>query len=123
MHPRTKKTYSGVKVELSENISIIEPLSYFDLIKLLKNSSLLLTDSGGMQKEAYWLKVPCVTLRDETEWVETVDAGANFLTKTDKQSIFNAFKQASCTSIKLDPALYGNGHAAEIIVDSLTKSH
>ncbi|MFC1538112.1 UDP-N-acetyl glucosamine 2-epimerase [Candidatus Latescibacterota bacterium] len=107
MHPRTKKIYSELSVDFSDNIHIIEPLSYFDLIVLLKNSSLLLTDSGGMQKEAYWLKVPCITLREETEWIETLESGWNIL-----------FGKYSGTHNVKDAGglLYGDGHAAEKII-------
>ncbi|TKB23971.1 UDP-N-acetylglucosamine 2-epimerase (non-hydrolyzing) [Desulfopila sp. IMCC35006] len=124
LHPRTRKSLqqNDISVAQGSNVRLVEAVGYLDMIQLEANATLICTDSGGVQKEAYFANVPCITLRDETEWVETVDAGANFLTDTDKQSIFNAFKQASCTSIKLDPALYGNGHAAEIIVDSLTES-
>ena len=110
MHPRTKNIYSELSAEFSENIRIIEPLSYFDLILLLKNSNLLLTDSGGMQKEAYWLKVPCITLREETEWTETVDSGWNVL-----------YGDYTGTHEVKDAAglLYGDGNAAEKIISIL----
>lgn len=79
MHPRTRKMYSSIPAKFSDAVTIVEPLSYFDLLHMLKHASLLLTDSGGMQKEAYWLRVPCVTMREETEWTETVEAGWNIL--------------------------------------------
>lgn len=108
MHPRTKNIYSELSSKFSGNIQIIDPLSYFDLISLLKSSTMLLTDSGGMQKEAYWLKVPCITLREETEWVETVESGWNVL---------YADYTGTHNFTDTEGLLYGDGHAAEKIVD------
>lgn len=107
MHPRTKKMYSSVDTKFRTSVKIVEPLGYFDGLVLLKNSSLLMTDSGGMQKEAFWLKVPCITLRDETEWVETVKSGWNVLYK-DYTGKHSPTKSASMA--------YGDGKAAEKIV-------
>ncbi len=80
-HPRTKKFLSINKIKIPEKIVMQKPVSYFEMLLLLKNCSLLFTDSGGLQKEAFWLKVPCITLRTETEWTETVDSGWNILYK------------------------------------------
>ncbi|MFC1551240.1 UDP-N-acetyl glucosamine 2-epimerase [Candidatus Latescibacterota bacterium] len=110
MHPRTKKIYSELSAGFSENIRIIEPLSYFDLILLLKNSSLLLTDSGGIQKEAYWLKVPCITLREETEWTETLESGWNVL-----YGDYSGAHEVKETG----GLLYGDGNAADKIISIL----
>ena len=110
MHPRTKKTCADITCSFADNIKIIEPVSYFDLIVLLKNSKLLLTDSGGMQKEAYWLKVPCITLREETEWIETLESGWNILYRNYSGS--HAIKDSR-------GLLYGDGHASEKIVNLL----
>jgi len=74
-------------------MTIIEPLSYLDMLQLEQHASIILTDSGGMQKEAFWLGVPCVTMRDETEWVETVEAGWNKVAGADKNSILRAFRE------------------------------
>ncbi|MGA7160613.1 MAG: UDP-N-acetyl glucosamine 2-epimerase [Bacteroidota bacterium] len=106
MHPRTKKVYERNKKEFGGNIRIIEPAGYFDLLTLLKNSSLLLTDSGGMQKEAFWLRTQCVTLRKETEWVETLEDGWNTLYKN--------FRGRSSPPNRQSP-FYGDGRAAEKI--------
>ncbi len=81
MHPRTKPVYKKSDRKFSSNVEIMEPIGYFDLIMLIKGSCLVLTDSGGIQKEAYWLKTPCITLREETEWTETIDSGWNVLYK------------------------------------------
>ncbi len=107
MHPRTTKIYKDIKIRFDKNIRIIEPLGYFDILQLLNNSKLVMTDSGGMQKEAYWLKIPCITLRDETEWVETVQSGWNVLYKN-----YNGNYNIS----DVNRTCYGDGKAAERIV-------
>jgi UDP-GlcNAc3NAcA epimerase len=93
-----------------ENVKLIDPVGYFDVIALEKSARLLLTDSGGMQKEAYWLKVPCITLRDETEWIETVELGWNILTGADRDRIIEAVRTFKAPSEH--PPLYGDGNAA-----------
>jgi len=112
MHPRTKKVYNAVSNSLGNNVKIIDPVGYFDLVALLSNARLLMTDSGGMQKEAYWLGVPCITLRDETEWTETVDAGWNILYKDYRGEHKPAAERTD---------LYGDGRAAEVIVECLVR--
>lgn len=79
IHPRTRKVMKQFPVSFTGNVKIIEPMHYFDLVALLMQSRLLLTDSGGMQKEAYWLGIPCITLREQTEWPETIESGWNTL--------------------------------------------
>jgi UDP-N-acetylglucosamine 2-epimerase len=93
IHPRTKKMieYFGLN-NLLDGILVIEPVGYLDIIRLEKNAKAILTDSGGVQKEAFWLKVPCITLRDETEWLETVKYGWNRIVGSDVESIKNAIK-------------------------------
>ena len=110
MHPRTKQLCQNINIRFSSNIKIIEPLGYFDILMLLKNSKALMTDSGGMQKEAYWLKVPCITLREETEWIETVQSGWNILSQNYKGS--HEPKDSECKS-------YGDGKTGERIVHTL----
>ncbi len=111
MHPRTRKMYHGlVRKRFAENIRIIDPVGYFDVIMLLEHCRLLMTDSGGMQKEAYWLKIPCVTLRDETEWVETIESGWNVLYKNYDEGH---------KGMRVDQAFYGDGRAAERIINVL----
>jgi len=102
-------------------VRMVEPVGYLDMIHLETNTALILTDSGGVQKEAYFAGVPCVTLRDETEWVETVEAGVNFLAGARTDSIIAAFERARTVDVKLKPGLYGNGRAAEAIVAHLLK--
>lgn len=111
MHPRTRNIYERTSKRFHELTRIIDPLPYFDGLVLLKNSALLMTDSGGMQKEAFWLKVPCVTLRDETEWLETVKSGWNVFYKD-----YNGKHAPS----KSNGMVYGDGNAAEKIVATVT---
>jgi len=107
MHPRMRKVYAGSPARFSEAVRIIEPLGYFDLLTLMENCACVLTDSGGMQKEAFWLRVPCITLRDETEWVETVQSGWNVLFR-DYRGTHRPVADAG------EP--YGDGEAAERMV-------
>jgi len=122
LHPRTKKilTASHPSLLVSDSLlRIIEPVGYFDVIALAQSSRVILTDSGGMQKEAYWLKVPCVTLRDETEWVETVETGWNVLTGADKKKISNTAQNFIPPAEH--PSLYGDGQAAKRVIDILVE--
>jgi UDP-N-acetylglucosamine 2-epimerase len=123
LHPRTRKMISQFALEnfLSKNVKVIDPLGYLEMVWLEKNARLILTDSGGMQKEAYWLKVPCVTLRDETEWLETVAAGWNVLAGADSAKIAAAV--ADFKPVARHVPLYGAGQAAELIVTILAGSH
>lgn len=124
VHPRTLKNLEDfgllAKVQASETIRIVPPVSYLETIGLLRSAVALLTDSGGMQKEAYFFGIPCVTLREETEWVETVELGWNKLTGADTNRILAAV--ASLEHPLSRPAVYGDGHAATAIVDAL-ESH
>jgi UDP-GlcNAc3NAcA epimerase len=110
MHPRTMKVYGHTKKKFMPNIKTVEPVGYFDILMLMKNTALIMTDSGGMQKEAYWLQVPCVTLREETEWVETVQSGWNVLYRN-----YNGLHKPS----DKNTTYYGDGKAAERIVRTL----
>ncbi len=110
MHPRTRKCYANARVTFNETVKIIEPVSYFDLIKLMKHSTVLFTDSGGMQKEAFWLAVPCVTLREETEWTETVASRWNIL--------YRNYTGSHRPRESFIPP-YGDGYAAERIIGVL----
>ncbi len=94
IHPRTKKMLKQFKIKTPRNVRIIEPLGYLDSLQLQSNAKKVLTDSGGIQKEAYLLKVPCITLRNETEWVETVKDGWNVLVGSDKSKIIKAINDS-----------------------------
>jgi len=119
-HPRTRKFLQETGYQPPANVKLIDPVGYFDVIALEKSARLLLTDSGGMQKEAYWLKVPCITLRDETEWIETVEMGWNILTGADRDRIIEAVRDFKAPSEH--PPLYGDGKAAEHCLKALLES-
>lgn len=118
-HPRTFKLLQGNGYRPPGNIRLIDPVGYFDIIALEKSARLLLTDSGGMQKEAYWLNVPCITLRDETEWVETVGANWNILTGAHCNRIIEAVRTFKTPAEH--PPLYGDGKAALHCLKALLK--
>jgi len=118
IHPRSRQALAQQGWENgSPSLRLVEPLGYLDLIRLAASARLILTDSGGLQKEAYWLGVPCLTLRQETEWVETVEAGWNLLVGADPQRILDAIHSFQPPSHR--PPLYGDGRAAERVVDLL----
>lgn len=120
VHPRTRGLIDKLGWNPSANIVLIEPLGYFDILIVQENASCILTDSGGMQKEAYLLGVRCITLREETEWVETVSAGWNKLVGVDKDAILDTFNFWHPSSSQ--PALYGDGHSAERICGILLEN-
>ncbi len=119
-HPRTRKFLQETGYQPPANIKLIDPMGYFDIIALEKSARLLFTDSGGMQKEAYWLKVPCITLRDETEWIETVELGWNILTGADRDQIVETVRTFKAPSAH--PLLYGDGKAAAHCLEALLES-
>ncbi|MCB0572077.1 MAG: UDP-N-acetylglucosamine 2-epimerase (non-hydrolyzing) [Phaeodactylibacter sp.] len=115
-HPRLRKNLSEFGIRANGNIRLTEPFGYLDFIMLEKEAVRVVTDSGGVQKEAFFLKTPCLTLRPETEWVETVDAGANVLVRQrTTQAILDAAGQSM--SPRYDEQPYGGGNASERIVD------
>lgn len=117
VHPRTRKALDKTGIALGENIMPIEPVSYLQMLTLERHARAILTDSGGVQKEALWLMVPCITMRDETEWTETVECGWNTLTGTDPARILAALRLPR--PAKAPPQIYGDGHAAERIANIL----
>lgn len=120
MHPRTKKMLLEFGIVLPDNISIIEPIGYLDMIMLEKHAAIIATDSGGVQKEAYFHKTPCVTMRDETEWVELVECGANILTGAEEDKIEAAIKKSLHTAADIfSKPLYGNGDAGLLIAKAI----
>ncbi len=121
LHPRTFQIIktTGLRSHINDNINIIDPLSYLDMIAAQKNTSKIFTDSGGIQKEAYFLRRPCITIRNETEWTETIDMGVNVLTGTSPERIIDA-------ALNFDPSfestsVFGDGNASEKIVEILLK--
>lgn len=117
LHPRTRgKLPEGFLSKGSSNLLITDPLAYLDMVMLEKHARVILTDSGGVQKEAYFHGVPCVTLRDETEWVETLEAGWNQLGGADRDQISACVARARKGRPIPD---YGDGHSASIIVSHL----
>jgi UDP-N-acetylglucosamine 2-epimerase len=116
-HPRTRQAIAGNTVLLGTNVALIDPLGYMDFAALASQARVILTDSGGLQKEAYWYGVPCVTLRPSTEWKDTVELGANVLVDDDPDAIVDAAARASMPPNR--PELYGDGRAADRIADIL----
>lgn len=110
LHPRTQKILS--KEQINTSIQIIDPVGYFDMLQLLDACQLVLTDSGGLQKEAYFFSKYCITLRDQTEWVELVHAGVNKLCGADRASITTAARRLLGAHFEASGALYGSGDAS-----------
>ncbi|MBL4651343.1 MAG: UDP-N-acetylglucosamine 2-epimerase, partial [Flavobacteriales bacterium] len=117
IHPRTKKILEANNLEL--NVTMIEPVGYFDMIELLKNCSLVMTDSGGLQKEAFFFKKNCVTMRDQTEWVELIENNVNILVGADESKIIAGYETMLNRESNFDMDLYGNGEAADNIAKSI----
>jgi UDP-N-acetylglucosamine 2-epimerase len=112
-HPRTRSALAALGLSLPANVRLIEPVGYLDMLLLEKHARLILTDSGGVQKEAYFFDVPCVTLRKETEWVETVEAGWNRVVGTVPGRVTSAVRELS--PVGSPPAVFGDGRASERI--------
>jgi UDP-GlcNAc3NAcA epimerase len=117
-HPRTRRVIESARIELAPDVELVEPLGYLEMLALVAAARTVLTDSGGLQKEAYWLGVPCVTLRSTTEWVDTVEAGANTLVDPDDPSGL-ARVVAGARFPAHAPPLYGDGHASERVAAAL----
>jgi UDP-GlcNAc3NAcA epimerase len=117
LHPRTRKVTESLGIEIK--FRIIEPVGYLDMIQLIKSSVLVMTDSGGLQKEAFFFGKHCVTLRDETEWVELVNNGFNLLAGAKQERIVGAVKQMLNKESDFEMNLYGAGRASKIIRDSI----
>jgi UDP-GlcNAc3NAcA epimerase len=121
VHPRTRKAIATLGCHVKPHVNLIDPVGYLDMVALTDSARMVLTDSGGLQKEAYWLGVPCVTLRDETEWIETVEAGWNRLTGADSASILDAVR--SRPEPRVRPSLYGHGYAAQHCVTEIANAN
>jgi len=121
LHPRTEKRLREMGIAPGPNVMLLEPLGYLDMLLAQRYARAILTDSGGMQKEAYYLRVPCVTLRDETEWVETVESGWNVLAGADSRAVLEAVGRIVNPAIP-HPELYGDGRTSERIVETLVSA-
>lgn len=120
LHPRTRKKLSDISIT-PRNVTIIDPIGYLEMIWLLDNCSLVMTDSGGLQKEAFFFKKPCITFRDETEWIELVENQFNILVGADKKRAIEAFENARFNR-NFDMPLYGGGKASQRIVSYLCRN-
>jgi len=120
VHPRTYKNISQFGIKLPLNIITTEPLGYFDFLQLQKNAKKIITDSGGIQKEAFFIHKPCITLRPETEWVETVQCKANILVKSRKKDeIIKAIFEKQEADFSKN--IYGDGNSSALILDNIEK--
>jgi UDP-GlcNAc3NAcA epimerase len=119
LHPRTRKMLEELDIAMPSNIRLVDPVGYFDMITLQRHAKVIGTDSGGIQKEAYFQGVPCVTFRDETEWTELVDIGVNTITGADCARIAEAMAHAPAIGERQE--VYGKGDAATLIADILSR--
>ena len=116
-HPRTAQVLADAGISPGANVAVRPPLPYLAFASAASQARVIATDSGGLQKEAYWYRVPCVTMRPSTEWVDTVETGANTLVDDDPDAIVAAVEAASFPEHA--PVLYGDGHAAGRIASAL----
>ncbi len=119
IHPRTRKSIENLNVKCS--FPFIEPIGYLEMIELLESCEMVITDSGGLQKEAFFAKKICLILRDSTEWTELTENGFNELVPVEKTRIIEAFEKNSSRKIDFSADFYGDGNAAEIIADEIRK--
>jgi len=119
LHPRTKKIIEDSSFNI-QNINIIEPVGYLEMVYMLNRCKLVMTDSGGLQKEAFFFKKPCLTMRDETEWIELIENNFNTLVGAQKDEIINAYKEQNY-QLNYNIDLYGGGTAAKKIIEELKK--
>jgi UDP-GlcNAc3NAcA epimerase len=119
IHPRTRRRMAEWDLRLGPRIRPLGPVGYLEMLELQMRCSAVVTDSGGMQKEAYFLKKPCITLRDQTEWVETVESGWNRLVGADAEAIRRALVRPAANGSW--PPHYGSGRAGEAILKCLAK--
>ena len=123
LHPRTKNYLKSLNLQLNENIEILEPQSYIGFISLMQHSKLIISDSGGIQKEAYFLKKNCIVLRDETEWTELIDSKNNILVGANKSKLIKAYQERAKLNQNFSDSLYGDGKTARKIIDILVNSY
>ncbi len=119
LHPRTKNIIAQQSIVLSSNIRVLDPLSYTDFMRYMKHCTLLISDSGGIQKEAYFMHKNCMVLREETEWTELIKSRNNTLVGTDKDAIIAAFEQRNEMNQDFSTPIYGTGKTAEEVIQCL----
>lgn len=119
LHPRTKAILETNKIGVE--FTILAPVGYLEMVYLLQHCSLVISDSGGVQKEAYFFNKPCLVTRDETEWLELVEHGSNHLVGVDKSKILTSYAKARATTIDYSAPFYGDGHCADEIINYLTQ--
>ena len=117
IHPRTKNIIDNYNMKIPSNINMINPVGWFDLMNLIKGANYIFTDSGGMQKEAFWHNKICFTLRNETEWIETVKQDANFIINENRKINLSVSKNTNFQNP------YGDGNASEKIVSYISKNY
>ncbi len=117
LHPRTRNVIA--KLGLKLDVTVIDPVGYFEMLWLLKHCGLVCTDSGGVQKEAFFFGKACITMRDQTEWVELVEVGANVLVGADQQQIIAAVEKNHGRIVEDKHQMYGGGKAAQKVVELL----
>lgn len=129
MHPRTAKLLEKNltsdlhnKVQNNSNFIVIPPASFLEMIALEKNSKMIITDSGGVQKEAFFFKKPCVILRQETEWVELIECGSAILADADEKRIIDAYNKLINNNNLQYPSYFGDGRSAEFMCQQIIKN-
>jgi UDP-GlcNAc3NAcA epimerase len=124
IHPRTRKFLEKYQLQdVLKKVMLVDPLPYLDMVRLEQSAKVILTDSGGVQKEAFFYGVPCVTMRDETEWIETVDTGWNTLTGADTEAIIQAFLESDTPPQRTGITPYGQGNASELCLKAILQAH
>lgn len=122
LHPRTEKFIKDYKIDLNKNIVISSPLGYFEMLFLIKNCMFIMTDSGGLQKESYFFKKPCVVLRNETEWIELVENGCNFIAGTNTEKIVEIAEKVDKSDYNFSPQFYGDGNTSGFVLNTIIKN-
>lgn len=120
LHPRTRKALDSASLSFNSHVNVIDPVGFREMLNLEETCEIVLTDSGGVQKEAFFLKKPCITMRDQTEWTETVDAGCNTLVGANEDKIAAALNRSSYSNEW--PNLYGTGNSGRTILKELMKA-
>ena len=123
LHPRTKNLLDKYEIHLPDTIKIIDPVGYLEMLWLLSNCSMVITDSGGVQKEAFFFKKPCITAREQTEWTELVDIGVNTLVGSDENLMLEAYNKMSTNKPDFSHELYGDGNTRGIILNELLNAN